>query len=632
MNRFLSGALCMALVLAGSLVFPLVSFTQGFTPSNEYYRDRDAFLSHDVYEFGELGYSEPEGFQLLERVDRGGFQAGLYRDRATGDHVVVYRGTDEFRDWIANSDMNPGGYEVGTWDGSHEPSYSPTTLDKYVSEARSFYRESEKLSGSRPRVTGHSQGGFLAQIVGTEEGVPTTTFNAPGVPENLREHYGINATPGNVTNYGRDSDLVFNINNPHLGRRIDEPDVEGVWDNHSIAPIADEAEVRLSGYRQPADLEEYDQTLRDLGMEEQPGQAPRSEEPAAEPQVEIEPLSGEPSDAESAGPSESALDYKEQEEELPPHASGAEESAQEPVAESDRDSERKTASREPEGGWEDLDAQDPESLETEGSTREEPEPVSEPDRDSYDKYKHYAAEHEEEATKAGVTDLEDYESSSLEDLNARWDEYNELLQDELGAVEIGVVRLSEEPSDPWTELDQLASEMDPELIVDGFRETLKRDRGVARRMEGHLARIQQDQRERAVERQKTFNLGLRMSQDLRHASQGIFSRSGIPSSSHGTGEGRPPSGTKGEAGVGRTCPRIEAQAMKRVQALGHGPCGRHRDMGLCDAHRCNLETFRIQAWAVSNCPAVSAGDRQRMSAALRDAERKTRMACRNIGR
>ena len=90
-------------------------------------------------------------------------------------------------------------------------------LRKYVpvqtDNARKVYRE---IKSAYPNcnicLTGHSLGGSLAQIVGSETGAETVTFSAYGTA-NL---HGINSKYNkNITNYGNAQDAVFvaNIDN-----------------------------------------------------------------------------------------------------------------------------------------------------------------------------------------------------------------------------------------------------------------------------------------------------------------------------------------------------------------------------------------------------------------------------------
>lgn len=93
-------------------------------------------------------------------------------------------------------------------------------LDRQVKLARKFLKSStEKYNQIKPNnkesnivLTGHSLGGFLAQIVGTETGHTTYTFNAPGAEGYLPKL----KESKNIFNYIRESDIVGNFGN-HIG-------------------------------------------------------------------------------------------------------------------------------------------------------------------------------------------------------------------------------------------------------------------------------------------------------------------------------------------------------------------------------------------------------------------------------
>ena len=123
-----------------------------------------------------------------------GFRAKIYKN---GSNVVIaYCGSDSLLDWtISDAEM----------------------LKKYIpvqtENARRVYREiCMAYPNSNIYLTGHSLGGSLAQIIGSETGAETVTFSAYGTA-NL---YGINNKYNkNITNYGNAQDAVFvaNIDN-----------------------------------------------------------------------------------------------------------------------------------------------------------------------------------------------------------------------------------------------------------------------------------------------------------------------------------------------------------------------------------------------------------------------------------
>ena len=122
------------------------------------------------------------------------------------------------------------------------------TLSRQVKLARQFLKDSkEKYKKMKPAdkesnvvLTGHSLGGFLAQIVGTETGLTTFTFNAPGAQGYLPEL----KNSKNVYNYIRESDLVGNFGQ-HIGKVEVISDLDGnkispsyLYKNHDIEGFA----------------------------------------------------------------------------------------------------------------------------------------------------------------------------------------------------------------------------------------------------------------------------------------------------------------------------------------------------------------------------------------------------------
>jgi hypothetical protein len=594
----------------------------GFSPSNDYHRKRDAVLSRDVYEIQRPGYSEPSGYQLVRRVDRGGFQAALYRDRATGEYVVAYAGTDplELSDVVADSEMlNHPAYQPETLPGLEGSTVGPSVLDEYVSEARTFYREAEDLTGGSPRVTGHSLGGFLAQVVGTEEGVGTSTFNAPGVPPELGDLYGIKVTPSNVTNYGREDDLVFNFNEPHLGAREDQPNVGGPLANHGIGSLANEAEEGLSGYRRPASPEEYDEALRDMGMEPDPADPPRSEmrepsEPTDPKRVRAEPTEDGSGHLDPGGSEESPP-----EEAMSPLAEGEAQGDWESSAPVDTEPQADPESP----AFADTEAEGPFDLDADVDYEDEEQPEPQREEDPYDNYKKYAAEFEDEATEISVTHLDGYESTTLEELNANWDADQDRIHDELGAVDIGVWHPNEDTEDSdldvaLVKLEKLASDIRTEPLVQDFRETLGRDRGVAGRMEQRFAAIEAERQRLAEGRERALDDAMRTLATV--ANLAAATRASLEAAAPGGGGGG------GDLrGGGGSCPRVQAEMRRRLQAATGGRCAGRT--GICMSHRCHLRLIEITAWGANQCPEVSAAERQNANAALRSARADARRAC-----
>lgn len=130
------------------------------------------------------------------------------------------------------------------YETSNNPAIPDEELDKIIDEACKYYRTSHATRGGfalglgsssdfQSFVTGHSLGGFLAQLVCARNRALTgITFNAPGASSFLREeptgkYYEIN-------NYVREHDVVGTLGNS-LGQTIPLKDIPtdgfGSWTN-----------------------------------------------------------------------------------------------------------------------------------------------------------------------------------------------------------------------------------------------------------------------------------------------------------------------------------------------------------------------------------------------------------------
>lgn len=158
-------------------------------PNNKLHNDLKQ-LSAYVYRDGNT--EKPAGWISIksEQDKKTGFYAeSFYKD---GQVAVVYRGSDDTADWLKNN------REMGL---DIEPAQKV--------DAEKFYQETKDAFPNQAIVvTGHSLGGSLAQIVGSETGAQTVTFNAYGTG-------GIIQNPtytDNITNYGNQNDPIFRSN------------------------------------------------------------------------------------------------------------------------------------------------------------------------------------------------------------------------------------------------------------------------------------------------------------------------------------------------------------------------------------------------------------------------------------
>ncbi len=121
----------------------------------------------------------------------GFYGEAFYKD---GKIAIVYRGTDSIKDFMM-SDVPMGLYKYPSQTG----------------DAKKFYYSFKKNKQHYNKIffiIGHSLGGSLAQIVGSETGEQTRTFNAYGTGILLPKY------KDNIINYGNANDGIFmkNVN------------------------------------------------------------------------------------------------------------------------------------------------------------------------------------------------------------------------------------------------------------------------------------------------------------------------------------------------------------------------------------------------------------------------------------
>jgi hypothetical protein len=103
-----------------------------------------------------------------------GFYAELYLHRKTKEVVMSIRGTDfDEKDW---SDLNSD-IQIALGKVPSQLQHAKKAYDQFIQRAKKEFRSNFNLY-----LTGHSLGGGLASLLSAKNaGLPTVTFNAPGM-------------------------------------------------------------------------------------------------------------------------------------------------------------------------------------------------------------------------------------------------------------------------------------------------------------------------------------------------------------------------------------------------------------------------------------------------------------------
>ena len=143
----------------------------------------------------------PSGWvQVDARSLQSGFYAEVYRNTATGEIAIAYRGTEPTDGGDLRAD-----YGIATG-----------RADRQFGEALDFADKVAKAYPQSPiSTTGHSLGGSLAQYASGVFNVPGETFNAPGI-KNMSGLLPM--TGNNVTNWVVPTDIVGNYGE-HVGTK-----------------------------------------------------------------------------------------------------------------------------------------------------------------------------------------------------------------------------------------------------------------------------------------------------------------------------------------------------------------------------------------------------------------------------
>ncbi len=164
-----------------------------------------ALMSQQAYEID--GGTPPDGWEIFvppSQNDPTGFQGVAYRNLLTNEIVVAFRGTE-----IGESGDRIADLQIGL----------ARIPDQYASARTFFYDNVLAQADADPSMeggnysvslTGHSLGGGIAQLLGAETGLPTTTYNAPGVADVWVNQPGgaAGTSYSNITNINTAGDIV----------------------------------------------------------------------------------------------------------------------------------------------------------------------------------------------------------------------------------------------------------------------------------------------------------------------------------------------------------------------------------------------------------------------------------------
>lgn len=167
-----------------------------------------AFLSQDSYIDKKSGEYLPENWERIDEVhEKSGYDAIVYKNTTTNEIVVAHRGTEFKGQPIKDLIKADGSIAFGD-------------IPKQVVEASQYVQKIEKKYGVTVTNTGHSLGGFIADLVSKRLGRKAITFDQPSLPTdkyNLiwEKLYGKPLCPtSDVTMIMSRPDVVNNVGNP----------------------------------------------------------------------------------------------------------------------------------------------------------------------------------------------------------------------------------------------------------------------------------------------------------------------------------------------------------------------------------------------------------------------------------
>ena len=176
------------------------------------------------------GYSDnkndqlPAGFKVLnERVGeyKSGYDVRVYINEKTQEIIISHRGSEAsslkrfLQDWV-NAD---GGIALGS--GPKAQIKDATAYNEIIQKLIK-----EKYPNYTVTQTGHSLGGFIAQVIGAKNGQNTVTFDSPGAKEYI-DKLGIKDYEKNITTIQGPNNLINQAGSqPGSTLQIQPADVE----------------------------------------------------------------------------------------------------------------------------------------------------------------------------------------------------------------------------------------------------------------------------------------------------------------------------------------------------------------------------------------------------------------------
>lgn len=155
----------------------------------------------DVYRLD--GFKPPRPYEVTTVYESpSGYRGVIYRNMESGDYVVAHTGTEFDTDKIRDGILTDAQMVL-------------VDVNQQLDDARDLVElavEMSKRDGTHVTVTGHSLGGFLAQVTAYENGLRGETFNAYGAAG----LYGVPVGGSQVINHVRATDMVGAANR-HFG-------------------------------------------------------------------------------------------------------------------------------------------------------------------------------------------------------------------------------------------------------------------------------------------------------------------------------------------------------------------------------------------------------------------------------